>query len=413
MLGGALLLEGFLRLRPDLVAGPVRVYLPGFGDYLTHGRARARYPDPLLGYRLDPDFQYHQPTSARDGDLWHLGHAFPNAWEVEHLDQTPSPELVLDGEGFRGVAGEGDRRLLFLGDSFVDNWRYPIPDIWCTRVGAALGRQVVIMGVGGYGVPQEALILAQHLAAYHPQGVLHCIFEGNDVYDAEVYQAWRASGLPLWQWEIRDSRPLERSPVLAYAAALCAPLLTPPHHDEAARLAADNLQPFRGVINGTSMSLAFHPIYMRFASYSPEEIARQPGWPATLAGLAACKQLCERAGVRYGLVILPSKADVYLPAVAAQVDGVALLRAANCPPYTSEHAAAFQQGVAQYRNGAAAAVVAWASNAGVPVYDLRAAFFQAADSGRQTYFSFDTHWNQPGHRLAADTLAPLLAADGW
>ncbi|MBE7560142.1 hypothetical protein HS125_14855 [bacterium] len=412
-LGGALLLEGFLRLRPDFVAGPVRVFLPAFGDYLTQGRARARFPDPVLGYRLDPDFQYFQPTTACDGDLYHLGHAFPTDWELENLDRTPSPELVLDARGFRGLSGRGDRRLLFLGDSFVDNWRYPLADNWCNRVGAALARQVVVMGVGGYGVPQEAIALHQHFSAYRPHGVLHCIFTGNDIYDAQVFTAWRASGLPLWQWEIRDSRPLERSPTLAYAAALFSPFWQRRHEERAARWKTDNLQPFRGVIGGASMTLAFHPIYLRNVAASSAEIMAQPGWPPTVAGLVACRRLCEKHGARYGLVILPSKADVYLPHILDQVDGLALLRAAEAPPYTPGHAHRFKEAVKSHRNGTAAAVAAWAKEAGVPVYDLSPAFFAAADEGKQTYLSFDTHWNDAGHRLAAETLASLLAADGW
>ncbi|MBE7560964.1 hypothetical protein HS125_19235 [bacterium] len=398
------LLEVFLRLVPQVLPRQAFVRLPGLGMYLYQGRAWCTEPDDEAEFRFVPGATLTVPGGARHGDLYALGQCTPTAEELLHLDRVPDATFTADGLGFRGRYGEGRPRILFLGDSFVLSKNFPLNEAWTGRVADQLQVETINVGLYAYGPPHEYAALARSATEYAPDLVLHVLFDGNDLADAQRWVEWKASGLPFWRWQVRDKSPWETSPVRALLAWMLDALKEPE---------INPLQPFRGAMHGRTVVLAFSPPYLRELAWSPEAVRAEPGWPPMLEAIRASRELCRRRGIDYRLVLAPSKETVYAPEVLNKVMAHEAGAAAGLP--ADADPMLFVPEALRHQNGFAAAVREWAEAEGIPCLDLLPAFRRALHEGRpQSYFAFDSHWNAVGHEIAAgavvDYLRPSLSA---
>ena len=133
--------------------------------------------DPVLGFRLKPDVE---------GIYRGLSVLHPNP-EIHTKVQINS--LGLRGPEVSIGKPPGVRRLLILGDSFVEAFEVPYEQTFYARLekmAQAAGHfplQVLSMGVMGYGTAQELLWLRQNGNLIKPDVVLLILFLGNDVVD--------------------------------------------------------------------------------------------------------------------------------------------------------------------------------------------------------------------------------------
>ena len=133
----------------------------------THQQLFVEY-DPVLGWRKIPN-----------SDAWFES----TEWRIrEHIDS----------QGLRGLEipftrAEGRRRVLLLGDSFVEGFTQELPE----TVGAILEQElnrvdpryeVVNGGTGGYSTDQELLLFKKQGKALKPDVVV-LVVSGNDFAD--------------------------------------------------------------------------------------------------------------------------------------------------------------------------------------------------------------------------------------
>ena len=397
IVAGLALLEVFFRFVPQALPRQALVRLPGLGLYLYQGRAWGTEPDPEAAFRFTPGATLTIPGGAEHEDLYALGQCSPTREELAHLDRLPDATFVADAEGFRGRFGSGDPRILFLGDSFVLAKNFDLRDAWTGRVATALSVETVNVGLYAYGPPHEHAALVRCVSAYAPRRVLHVLFDGNDLPDAQGYAEWKAGGLPFWRWQVAGKSPWQTSPVRALGAWTL---------DGLSRTPENPLQPYRGEIAGRRVVLAFSPPYLFALAHAPEALRREPGWQPIFDALRACLDLCRQRGIDYTLVLAPSKETVYGVEALSRVPAQAAAAAAGWPP---QAAARFVADASRYRNGFAAAVKAWAGSEGIACLDLLPAFDAAMRLGREpSYFAFDSHWNAAGQQIAADATVQYL-----
>jgi hypothetical protein len=129
----------------------------------------ANRPDPELGY-------------ARKAHLQWSGYA---------LDSARPMEYRTDEHGFRNASSAGPVDVVFLGDSFTEGDGVREEQTFVQLVGAATKLSVRNLGVGGYGPPQQLLVLQRHGLPARPRAIVWQIFEGNDLADAERFALWR------------------------------------------------------------------------------------------------------------------------------------------------------------------------------------------------------------------------------
>lgn len=175
--------------------------------------------DPLLGFR------------GRGG-----------ARTIWHREMSGQPRMVqLNEAGYHDhprqrVPPPGTRRLVFLGDSFLEAYQVEIDSNFAQRLarrltdrpthlptGSGAAIEAVNLGVHGYGLGVFALQVRDRLAAWHPDAVVLSLFLGNDLHDnflpiaspAVPRFSLRDGQLVEWPAPDRDLRIWLRDEVLA------------------------------------------------------------------------------------------------------------------------------------------------------------------------------------------------------
>ena len=142
-------------------------------------------PDPVLGWRFIP---------GHSGSIVYAG-------EVHHFIST-------NASGFRGedpaTLPPHGRRVLVMGDSFVSNISVGEQDVFTAVMQQRLGDTTVVnLGVNGYGVVQEYLLLQQWCDRVKPDLVVLMIYTRNAERSAElaeqIAQRWPALNFRLAQ----------------------------------------------------------------------------------------------------------------------------------------------------------------------------------------------------------------------
>jgi hypothetical protein len=408
ILSAAILLEVFLHIEVSMIPGSVMARLPGQGRYLTKGVTGWRIADSEVVYTLASGKSALIEPSAMNGDLTAVGIAHPNKEERNTLDVAPAYTLQLDKKGFRGISGGAEQRILFLGDSFVYCGRTATDDIWCSKAAKTLNVACVNLGMPEYSVPEEMVLLTRHLEYYHPGLVVLCVFEGNDLADAQYWRDWRDSKMPHWKWEVRDAS-ITRSVVLTAMGVVFERLFSFTMPGSVGFDAPVAMQPFRGELFGHDTTLAFAPRYLRMLEAGPVEIRSHPGYAPTWEAIIAARDFCRERQCGFVLALLPSKASVYGWHLLEQVTPQEVVRSAGLIPPTAQRGADFLDAAHMHRNALAAVLSRDASGESIPFIDFRPAFFKAAiEGGAQTYSAFDTHWNKEGQVLAAKVLVDYL-----
>lgn len=122
-----------------------------------------------------------------------------------------------DHERTRAPA-EGSRRILFLGDSFLEAYQAGIEENFSQRVARILSRrrgarvEALNQGVHGYGLGSHFLNVRERVEAWQPQTVVIVLFLGNDFHDN--YTPLASASVPRFQL-VGDS--LSYSPAPPYS----------------------------------------------------------------------------------------------------------------------------------------------------------------------------------------------------
>ena len=124
-----------------------------------------------------------------------------SAQTIWHREMFGHPRMVtLNEAGFHdhprdGQPTPGTKRLVFLGDSFLEAYQVEVDSSFAQRLARRLSDEsqegntqvgnieAVNLGVHGYGLGVYALQASQRLAAWHADGVVLCLFLGNDLHD--------------------------------------------------------------------------------------------------------------------------------------------------------------------------------------------------------------------------------------
>lgn len=140
----------------------------------------------------------------RDGDIVRMGFIPPSA----RANPLQRFSFQTDAEGFRNPAVRDRFEIAALGDSFTDAMTMAREASWPARLEATLGVSVQNYGTAGFGPQQELMVLKEYVAKHRPRTVVLAFFAGNDLFDAEAFDAFQRSGgtikRPQPGWRIKD-----------------------------------------------------------------------------------------------------------------------------------------------------------------------------------------------------------------
>lgn len=306
--------------------------------------------------------------------------------------------------GFRGVdapPGEppaGTLRVALIGDSYVEARQIALESTIGVQLENDLGCldrpvEVQAFGVSGFGTAQELLLYGDRVRAYHPDVVLLAFLTGNDVADAVAairmdddpspYFTLSADGALVLDESFRDS-PLFRM------RESDSGLLWIRRHSQLVRA----LRAIGGHGNGAARG----ELGLSDEVYSPPTSpAWRDAWTLTEALLARLDHDVRADGARFGVVVLSN---------AIQVDPD---RAVRERYRESIHAADLFY--PDHRIASAGA------QGGYAVLELAPPLLTYAEAHDVELHGFPNtamgtgHWNEEGHRVAAETTARWLCGN--
>ena len=307
--------------------------------------------------------------------------------------------FVTDGNGFRNATPrQATYDIVALGDSFTVGANVAAP--WPQELAETTELEVLNLGEPGAGPQQELAILRQYGLDARPQWVVLAYFEGNDLYDAggfEQANPFLVARAARYFWlQVVDFGAAGGSDAMEVA------------------LAAREQYPVIITINGRELETAFFTAYISWLSVSRAVIESSRNYQLTTDAILEMRALSEAAEARFLLVYVPVKAHVYLPHIGdpaileqifADVPKLAVAQDGYLQ-FTDTFVTADQ--TLQHLDDQANLMAEFAVSHDISYLNLTLAFQQAAAEGEELYYPYDTHWNQQGHELAAQTIAGVL-----
>jgi hypothetical protein len=338
--------------------------------------------------------------------------------------RVPRRETILvayNSLGLRDVEHEiakppGARRIVVLGDSFMEAYSVGLSDSFARRLEARLraereNAEVINLGVGGYGTLQEYLIYRELGAGYAPDLVLLGFFTGNDLRDNSLtlQQASEsgsylkrtsrpfldAAALPGWHVVVPDYASAQRR-YRANRHSLIARLMRSSALLQAFGRAGKEIEARleAGQTASAREALAEHGQHY---CNEPPEIGE--AWQITRAVLQRLQTEVSASGARLVVFSVPSltEADrVFASKLRAALPTGTSLCIDESPPRAI---------------GRLAGVL---RELGIPFVDLLPAFRAAIGKNpeQELFVAADRHWNERGHELAARAVEWALQQRG-
>ncbi len=315
----------------------------------------------------------------------------------------------LNQHGFRGpefpIARGPRRRVLALGDSFVEGWGADEAETIPGRLSELLGgAETINLGVIGSGLPQYAALVADAVPLLQPDDVVVTIY-ANDLpcpngpapRDPAAAPAERRLWLPRIVAAVRDVRRGHRVAVRGWRPVHnYLPAVPAPEHPFTTREMPAGIAPEiaaaarRGVFNPWQLDC-------RDRADAATRIDHDPHAEACLADIA---DTCRRHGVRLTLAYIPYAFTVSARYLQAY-DRMGCLPVDTSEPWDGPDRRRQQQFLA----GVAARL-------GVPFLDATDALIDAErNRGDKVCWTYDLHCTPAGYRVVAEALASGLRTD--
>lgn len=374
--------------------------------------------------------------SLRYGRRLRTGVDTENAWkygDIVRMGFVPaamSPgvwrryRFSTDAEGFRNRAVREHVDVAALGDSFTDAMTVPLDASWPARLEQRLGIAVQNYGTAGFGPQQELLVLRDFAVRHRPSRVVLAYFAGNDLFDAERFDRFEqlhghAEALTLG-WPIKEV--YSRADTWHVASALAATagwfsrgqeqFVVNASEAETGERAVRAESPFdRGLfslqVGGKLLQWAFMPPYLNTLNFSEGELRARPGWRLTRDAILAMQRTSREAGAEFIVMFLPFKSQVYWPLLERQVTPHDLRQALAF--YLEDNGRPNDIGTMSRNRLAQNAMMRdLCESAGIPFLDTTPALQRRVELGDNVYFPDESHLNELGQYLVAETLAGFL-----
>jgi hypothetical protein len=301
-------------------------------------------PDPKLWYVIKPgtDFIFKHPDS----------------------DFRMKTNLNFPGAGFRGGTLGGPPWGVAVGDSFTFGLGVNQEATWIAQLAKLSQREIVNLGVPGWGPQQYTRTLEQYGFPLKPKIVFYGLFS-NDVGNVTRFEKddGRFNRFSLRQFLRLHSvtfnlfRRLRR-----------------------AKNAVENIE-----LADIGLHFSSENLKSRVSS-NTKRFAR--GWPLTRREIETAYQDSQRSNATFVLLYFPSKEEVYWEAIKE--------KAKSLEP--------FDDRIDQLRK----TTMEFCRSRALLCIDLTPALKKKASQREKVYFSVDSHWNEPGNRAVAEEIHKQL-----
>ena len=302
--------------------------------------------------------------------------------------QPYTVSFTRDQGGFRNQEPWlDDLDLVVLGDSFTAAEAIQNP-FWTGLSDAALS-----LAFPGSGTIEQSLLLGAYGLPRNPDTVLLAYFAGNDLSDNQVFGELRREGKTIADRVHQNRSPLEYLVTIHLALYLRDTIhkanLRHCHYPQVA--ATDPPTP-----------VAFFDNMLPILARDADALRASDMFQSTLSSILTMSQDLEARGIRFVMMYIPQKAELYWPYLNADSKrAIAAYLTENLSPLAPEN---IDKNISAQRD----LWLAIALEHGIEFLDMTPALRLAIENGNAPYFFADTHWNQLGHDLARQELQKIL-----
>jgi lysophospholipase L1-like esterase len=358
----------------------------------------------------------------RHGDIVRMGYVPPSVSE----NTLRRFRFQTDSEGFRNPAVRERFEIAALGDSFTDAMTMEAEASWPSQLEKRLGVTVQNYGTAGFGPQQEERVLEDFVARHRPRIVVLAYFAGNDLFDAEAFDEFQRSGVEQRTapgWRIKDV--VSRADTWFVTSALRASIrwIGKPHdpplaaaaRERQGRVAMPGGEPsfdrgmFTVPVNGRAVRFAFMPPYLNTLNFSETDLRARAGWRLTTEAIRGMRDRSRAFGAEFVVMFVPFKSQVYLPLVEREFSRPQ--RKAAMSFYLDIYERPVDLELMHRNRFAQNDLMRQLCDAeGIPFVDTTAALESRLQAGENVYFPDESHLNEAGEALVAETLAVFLRA---
>jgi lysophospholipase L1-like esterase len=352
------------------------------------------------------------------GDIVRMGFLPPAVAE----GQVHRFRFHTDREGFRNPAVRDRIDVAALGDSFTDALTMAVDAGWPHQLEQRTGARVQNYGTAGFGPQQEMRVLEDFALPHHPKTAVLAFFAGNDIRDAEVFELTGRTDAPLDHpaigWPVKPIVSRADTWYLMNVAQAAATTIGLWRTEAVGAVTAHAAEPpaagpsfdrgmFTVPVNGRALKVAFMPPYLNMLTFSAPDLAGRRGWALIQDSIAEMDRTSRTAGTRLVVMFLPFKSQVYLPLLTrlfSKNDLNAALHVALQPM----HSDANLDRLLANRLALNGMMRDFCTRAGIAFLDTTSALEKRLEAGDNVYFPDDSHMNETGEAVVAETLATFL-----
>ena len=149
------------------------------------------------------------------------------------------------------------------------------------------------------------------------------------------------------------------------------------------------------------------PPYLNTLNFSRTDLAARPGWRLTSAAIREMQTVSHSFGAKFVVMFIPFKSQAYLPIVEAAMSKDDMRTAFRFYLDTYGHGIGVDRMLAN-RLAQNELIKQLCDEAGIPFLDTTGVLTARAASGENVYFPDESHLNEAGEMLIAETLAAFL-----
>ena len=375
-------------------------FLPAFFimDFVLRTPAEMHYSRDTFAYRRPANFAVEGVWPDKPEPAKSFPQAPPGYPDVRG-------RFSMDARGYRNPAVLEQAEIVTLGDSFAEGSKVSDEHPWPLLLAQRTGHSVYNLGMSGYDPLHYRESLKDIGLALKPRVVICMLYEGNDFRSASADQKRFAPGRGK-----RFAEYMDHSPLLKAADQLMVRTFGPLRAAAPVRgIAMLDWLPLAIPPGADAKYYAFEPKQLRDLYTSVEEFEIDKHWINPRGQIKEMYDLTTQTGATFVLVLAPTKAHMTLPLAGAALpaDKVKQFTAISYDDALPD-APEFLRTLLLRLDAREQVIAAWCARENISFISLTSPLREAAQAGRQVYYTYDQHWSPEGHAVVAEALALFL-----
>lgn len=322
----------------------------------------------------------------------------------------PTVDITLktDERGYRNRSSFDQYDVVVVGDSFTEGSRVSDDQSWPALLEEKLNCSVYNLGISG-GEPNYYLSVFRAFGLdLKPKIAIFMIYEGNDFKGIRFADGTAADAEPPVE---RIVEAVKASPVVSGLKKAFINYLGHVNADGPVKNAdLISWMPVAIPAGRRAQYYAFRPGRLMRLDWSATDFMQSQNWTSTARLLKAIKKVCEEEGIRLVFAYAPSKPHVIMPLVWNRVPAEKLHAFAAFKKRRLPSPEILKQRLMENIETQETVLRDFCRNEGIEFVSATQALREAANDGRQVYYTYDQHWTSLGHAVVSDVLISHLVS---